>query len=220
MLQGIFISAINATQNATALKILPLAIGAGAVYLLARSFANTSQALQRLTYANPKIKVNNVGLLNTQLTIALDITNPASANINLDYFTGNIIYQGKTISSFTFNANGTQTTIKARSTSTIPFTVNIKNLQAIGVFIALAKDLASGQKIPTVISVNGSLYAAGFDVPVRFDYDVKNGVVVPSAANKIAGVEAKLQFSSVADMEKYFSIKRAGKKKLPVFSKN
>jgi len=201
------------------MKVLPIALGAGAVYLLASSAFNKAQALKNLTYGNPKIKVKSLSLTNMELEMQIDITNPNSASITLDYFTGIVRYQGAQLTSFTFNANGKNTVIKGRQITTIPFTLLVKNFSAIGAIIKLIDSLAQSKKVSTVLSVSGSLFAAGIDVPVNFDYDIKNNAVV--AAPKVSGVEAKLNFSSNAEMEKYFSNRKAAKlAKVPAFSKN
>jgi hypothetical protein len=167
-------------------SLLLLAGGVGAAYLVARTAFNTGSALKRLTWSNPKVTFKKVGILNSELLISLDIYNPSSADVALDYFTGIVGYNGKAVSNFTFNANGKNTIIKARQTSAIPFTVIVKNVNTIATIVSIAKQLTQGKKIPSIINVTGSLFAAGWDVPVKFNYDVKTGTVVPEAIKKAA----------------------------------
>lgn len=157
-------------------KILPFAIiGAGGIYI-ASKFA-TGKALQKLKFFNPRVKLESANLLNVSLQITLDIQNPGPSDVLLDYFTGDIAYNGSKLSSFTFsshNKNGGQTILKARQQTAVPFTVVVSNLSALSVLVNLIKALASGSGIPTaVISVNGSIYAGGYEYPVKFGYDVK-----------------------------------------------
>ncbi|MEO5892261.1 MAG: hypothetical protein ABIQ31_18585 [Ferruginibacter sp.] len=226
------------------MKILPIVLGGTALYFIAKTGLNTAQALKRLSYTNPKVKFKKISLLGIELELTLDIVNPASADIPLDYFTGQINYAGKNISSFTFNANGKNTIIKARGITTVPFTINIKNIATISTLVKIANDISSPAKtVSPVFDIAGSLFAAGFDVPVNFQYDLKtnsvaSGIVTgvgalsikdirarKEAAKKlharskaIAGVKATLEFASNGEMEKYFFNKKANKKL--VFSKN
>jgi hypothetical protein len=198
--------------------IVPVAIGAGLIYFLAKGY-NTVKAAGNLQYLNPRIKLGKIGLTRVELQMTIDLQNTGSANIPLQYFTGNINYLlnnvPKKLSSFTFNPSATTaTSIKARATTTVPFTVVISNLSAISTLVQIVKSLTTpGNKLGTVIQVDGSMYAAGVDIPVKFNYDIKNNAVAG-----IGTVKASLEFGSNTEMEKYFTGKRADKKIM--FSKN
>lgn len=157
--------------------------GAGLAYLLAKGY-NTLQAANRLQYLNPRIKLGKIGLTRVELQMTIDLQNTGSADIPLQYFTGNINYIFGTpatpnkLSSFTFNPGATNaTSIKARSITTVPFTVVISNLSAISTIVKIVKSLTSGDKLSTLIQVDGAMYAAGVDIPVKFTYDIKNNAV-------------------------------------------
>lgn len=172
------------------MKVLPIALGAGIAYLAIRNVSNKWQALQRLSYSNPKVKVKSISLLNMELEMSLDIINSNTADLTLDYFTGIVNYQGKQLTTFTFNANGKNTVIEGRKTTTIPFTLIVKNIQALGTIVKLISAISAGKTTSTIINVDGILFAAGFDVPVKFDYDIKAGNVVKSTSVKgIGGVK-------------------------------
>ena len=200
-------------------KSLPwIGLAAVGVYAASRWIVNTTQSVGKLTYGNPQIKITDVGLLNTKMEIRLDITNPASVDIPLDYFTGNVNYMGKKLSSFTFNANGANVLVKARSVTTLPFNLIVSNINALGDLVKLVEALATGGDVSTVLNVTGSFYAAGYDVPVSFNYDLKTQSVVSG----IGSVKATLEFGNNSEMEKYFTVRRIAKKmeKNIMFSKN
>lgn len=197
-----------------------LAIAGGAAYLLTRVIANTTNSIKRLEYLNPKIKFGAISLTSISCEISLDLRNPGSADIPLDYFTGDIIYQGRRLSNFTFNQAGKNFIIKARSTTRVPFTVNISTFSAVSTIVSLIKAITGGGGVSPIVSINGSIYAAGFDVPVKFDYDLKSNTVIKSnmPIAGIGSVKATLEFGSNGEMEKYFGNRRMEKKIL--FSKN
>jgi LEA14-like dessication related protein len=202
------------------MKALPtIAVLAAGGYLLAKGW-NTAQAVKRLEYSNPKIKLGKIGLTRIELQMTIDLRNSGSADIPLQYFTGNINYlfgtpvQPYKISSFTFNPTGSSSVVvKARTITTVPFTVVISNLSTIQTITKLIQSLTAGGKVSTLIQVDGSMYAAGIDIPVQFNYDIKNNVL-----SGIGNVKASLEFSSNAELEKYFTGKRIAKKM--IFSKN
>lgn len=193
------------------MKLLPVALIGGGIYLATRAW-NTGQAVKRLEYSNPRVRVAKVGLLKTELEITLDLKNPASTDVYLDYFSGNINYANKKLSSFTFNA-GKSVNLRGRQITTVPFTIVISNLGALQTIAALVKAITAGGKVNTVLNIDGGIYAAGLDVPVNFNYDLKS--------NTLAGIgscKATLEFGSNSELEKYFSRKRMDKKIM--FSKN
>lgn len=157
-------------------KLLPIALIGGAL-VLGRTAFNTSQSVQRLEYFNPRVRFGKLSLTNVQLTITMAIRNPGSADIPLEYFTGTINYGGSRLSSFTFDANKTNTVIKARSVTDVPFTVVISNLGAYQTIKKIITALATSQKVDTTIVVDGLLYAAGLDVPVKFSYDLATNAI-------------------------------------------
>lgn len=150
--------------------------------------ANTVNAIRSLNYTRPRIKVGKFNLLSgLALEITLDFINNSSEDISIEYFTGNILYRGSNLAAFTFNGNGQNQVIKARSTTSVPFTVLLKTLSAIQVITQIITAITSGGNLSTVITVKGSFYAAGVDVPVNFDYDVKSQTLV-SVNGRVAGV--------------------------------
>lgn len=178
-----------------------LAVAGGAAFLIARTLSNTANALKRLEYLNPKIKFGSLSLTSIPCEISLELRNPGSADIPLDYFTGDILYQGRRLSNFTFNQAGKNFVIKGRSTTRVPFTVNISTISAISIIVNLIKAIKGGGGVSSIISINGSIYAAGFDVPVKFDYDLRSNTVIKANAaiagagkavvNGIAGINTK-----------------------------
>ena len=120
------------------MKTLPILLGVGAaVYLGTRAF-NVGQSVNKLEYYNPRIKFGKVSLSGIQATITLDIKNPGSSDIYLDYFTGNITYAGSRLSTFTFNPqSGSNVWLKGRQLTTIPFIINISNLGALQTIIKI-----------------------------------------------------------------------------------
>lgn len=152
-----------------------LLLGAGAVglYMYAKG-ANKLNAIKRLGYTNPKITVGNFNLFSgLGLIIKLDFINNSSEDIPIEYFNGAVRYQGNDFARFTFNANGQNMVIKARSVTPLPFSVKVSTFGAINVIKQLISAISNHTGLPTILSVDATYYAAGIDVPVRFDYDVK-----------------------------------------------
>lgn len=183
-------------------------MGAGAVgaYFLYKAYSK-GNALKHLTYTNPKITVGKFSLLSgLALQIKLDFVNNSSEDLSLEYFTGNINYQGKTLAGFTFNGNGQNQVIKARCTTTIPFTVQLKTLATLNVISQLVTALTTHTGVSTVLNIDGSFYAAGFDVPVNFFYDLKAQSSVSRPANMagIGSTSARLSFKNNEEMINFF----------------
>jgi len=148
----------------------------------------TANAVRGLQYTGPRVKLGKFSLLSgLQMEITLDFINNSSEDISIEYFTGTVIYSGSTLANFTFNANGQKQGIKARTTTSVPFTVVLKTLTAMGVVAKIADAVAGKSSLNTVITVKGSFYAAGIDVPVLFDYDVKTGTLVSVNGGRVAG---------------------------------
>ena len=103
-------------MKTNSLLLLGGVIGAG--YLMAAGY-NTKVAIQNLEWSNPKVKIKKVGIGSIELAMTLDFRNNSSQNISMEYFTGSVGYEGKTLSAFTFDGNGKNIVIKARST--VPF---------------------------------------------------------------------------------------------------
>lgn len=161
--------------------------GLGAAAYLAATGFNTKNAVFNLDYLNPKIKVGKVGLGSTDLQMTIDFRNNSSQDIAMEYFTGYINYKGKAISSFTFDGNGKNIVIKKRAITTVPLTVIIKNFGALQTLKGLFTTVSTGQKIDTVINIDSRFYAAGIDIPVKFDWDLKTNSLV-TTSNKVSGV--------------------------------
>jgi LEA14-like dessication related protein len=158
-------------------KIIPIAIiGAGAYYVATRAF-NTAQAVGRLKVVGFKVQKFNASPFNMSMDILLKVENPGSANIPLEYYTGSIIYNGATLSQFSFNGNGKNFSFKARGITEIPFTARISNIGAIAQVINLVKKIALREKVDTVFEIKSNLFAGGIDLPVNFSHDLKPSVV-------------------------------------------
>lgn len=183
-------------------NVLLLGGGALAVYLLGKGW-NTAQGVKRLEYTNPKIKIGKVNLTGAELQMTIDLRNVASTDIYLQYFTGNVNWVDKTgaaskISSFSFDA-GKSVVIKARSVTTVPFTLRISTLNAIQFIVKLVNAITYNTGgISTMLQVDGSMYAAGLDIPVKFNYDVKS--------NAVSGIgRVETQATIDAEIENYFA---------------
>jgi hypothetical protein len=202
------------------MKLSPILLigGAGLAYLAWQKFSGLSNAANKLEWSNPRIKVGKATASQIPVDVTLDITNPTTSGITLDYFHGNLLYQGDAISSFTFDANGKHLQIAPQRTTSITFTVLVKNIKTLQAIKNVLVSLLTGKKTDSVISVVGNMFAANMDIPVAFDFDIATGKMVAQKVAGIAGVKAVLEFSNNRDMEKYFASKRMEKKLL--FSKN
>lgn len=197
-----------------------LLIGGGiaAAYFISKA-TSTGTAVKKLQFRNPKIKFGKVSLFSTTATITMDVWNPTSTSVPVDYLAGDILYKGKSLATFSVDGKATKLQAKAQATTSITFDVVIKTTGAINVILSLINGTLS-----QIIDVQGIFYAMGSDLNFSFSYDVIKGrLITPGVSGKasvngIAGVEAKLQFSSNAEMEKYFGNRRASKKLM--FSKN
>lgn len=161
--------------------------GAGvAAYFLVRKAHGTAVAAKALEYTNPKITFGKFKFTSIELAMTIDFVNPSSTPIAMEFFTGNVGYAGKILSSFTFDGNGKNIVIGARKTTTVPLTLVIKTPAALISIVKLLKKVASGEKVDTVIAVDGRFYYAGVDLPVNFLWDLKTQNWAP--APKVAGI--------------------------------
>jgi len=161
--------------------VLIIGGGLAAIYLASKT-ANKVNAVKRLEWTNPKITVGRFNLFSgLGLQIKLDIVNNSSEDIAIEYFTGLVRYQGRDLARFTFNANGQNMIIRARTTTPMPFTVKINTLAAFSTITQLVNAIANRTGISPILSIDGSFFAAGLDVPVRFDYDVKQQQLVSTS---------------------------------------
>lgn len=154
-----------------------MALAGAAIFVWGK--LGTGLALKKLKFYRPRVKFGRVSLTNIEMQITIDIENPGSSDVALDYFTGDMSLNGKPLSSFTFNGNN-QTVIKARQVTPIPFTVVISNITALSTLLALVKQLAAGGSFKALVNVAGSIYAGGYSYDVAFAYDLKT--------NQVAGV--------------------------------
>lgn len=185
--------------------------GVVAAGLLLTKAAKKINAVKRLTYKNPKIKVAKLSFSGLELAMTMDFVNDSSEDIPIEYFTGSVQYQGSDLSKFTFNGNGKNIIIKARTTTNVPFIVVVKSLGAIATISKIVKAISKKTPVSTIVNVDGIFSAAGVDMPVKFAYDLKT-----QSLAGIGAVSARLEFKSNAEMERYFD--NVPKKLL--FSKN
>lgn len=157
---------------------LLLLSGAGLLIYGAANAFNIKNAVPNLTYSNPRIKLVKKSLVRVHLEITLDISNPGSTDIPLDYFQGKAYYNSKQIASFNFNPqSGTNIFLKGRATTPVTFTVVVSSLNVVQLFLDIIKTVKNGGKLSSGITIDGSLYAAGIDLPVKFTYDFKTNQV-------------------------------------------
>ena len=164
--------------------------GLGAAYYLAKSTLNTANAVKRLDFTNPRIKIGKASLSGIELLVTMDFNNQSSQAVSMEYFTGYVLYQGRQFSSFTFDGKGQNIVLKARSITPVSFTVLIKNIATVSALIKLISNMGSGQSVDTVVTIDGSFYAAGIDVPIKFGWDLRTNslVSIAPAANKVSGI--------------------------------
>ncbi len=163
--------------------------GLGAAYYLATKGINTTQAIRNIEFSNPKIKIGKVGFGSIELQMTMDFLNNSSQNISMEYFQGYVNYQGNTLSSFTFDGKGKNIVLNARATTNVPFTVVVKNYAALQTIAKVIKAIKYKQSINTVINIDSRFYAAGFDVPVVFDWDLRtNSLVSTPVAKRVSGI--------------------------------
>ena len=151
-------------------NLLLLGGGAAVLYYLSTKAYNIRQAVKKISFTNPRITAKpDIKLLRTVFTLSLEIVNPGSADIAFEYYAGTIIYAGKKISDFRFDG---VKTLRSRSKTPVSFEVTVSNPGVITSLVKIIKAIAQKKKIDSIIAVNGSLYAAGIDVPVNFVYDI------------------------------------------------
>ena len=158
-------------------SLLFLGIGAGALAYFGSKAVNLKQAIAKLTATNPKIKIAFQGI-KIVLDITVDILNPGSIDIPFEYYTGIVLYDNAKIADFTHNGNGKNILLKGRSTTPLTFKVNVATASTIFKLVKVIKALSSQAKVDTLMAVQSSIYAAGFDVPINFVYDLKKQEVV------------------------------------------
>ena len=158
-------------------SLLLLGIGAGALVYFGSRAVNLKQAIAKLTATNPKIKIALQGI-RIVLDITVDIVNPGSVDIPFEYYTGILLYDNAKIADFTHNGNGKNILLKGRSATPLTFKVNIATASTIFKLVKVIKALSNQAKVDTLMAVQSSVYAAGFDVPVNFVYDLKTQAVV------------------------------------------
>lgn len=208
------------------MKLFPYILIGGAAALYLSKASNMGAAVKKLQFGNPKIKLGKVTLLNVEAEISIDVFNPTTTDIPVDYLTGNILYNGRQLSRFNVDGKATRLSIRAQSTTKVVFTVIVSNINGITTLSQIIANLINGGNQPIVLQVQGTFYALGVEVPFGFYYDVirqrvvtaVNGIAGKAAVNGIAGVKASLEFSSNAELEKYFGKRHAAKKM--IFSKN
>ncbi len=193
--------------------------GLGAAAYLAATGFNTKNAVVNLEYTNPKVTLTKVKFGNIELQMTIDFRNNSSQNVSMDYFTGNVNYQGKLLSSFTFDGNGKNIVIAARKTTTVPLTVIVKNLGALQTIAALVRALAAKKGIATIINIDSRFYAAGIDIPVNFDWDLKTNSLA-TTSKKVAGIGGVGSFKKIINIGDSVHLKNVPEAKGIVGHKN
>jgi hypothetical protein len=146
--------------------------GIGLAWWLSSKAFNMKEAIGKLSATNPKIKIALKGL-NILLDVTVSIVNPASVDIPFEYYAGSIFYANGKIAAFNYNGDGKAVSLKARSATPLNFTVNISTANVVLKLVQLIRALSSTKKFDTSVGVQSAIYAAGFDVPVNFVYDLK-----------------------------------------------
>lgn len=160
-------------------NILLLGGAAAAVYFFGAKAFNLKEAVKKIYVTNPKITAKpTVKALNVAINLSVKIVNPASVDIPFEYFSGTIIYDGLKLSDFNYSGTGKNIVLKARTATPVEFTVSVTNLNVLWKVVNLLKAVAANKPYDTKFAVNSSIYAAGFDVPVNFVYDMKTLSVV------------------------------------------
>ena len=148
----------------------PLSIVA-ATYLAVKAYG-VKNAVQNLTASNPKISKIKIHPLSIDLQITMDEYNQNSQSIPFEYYYGDIYYQGKVISNFTFDGKGKNIVFPGRATIPVPFALTIKSFNIVTELISVFAAIKGKKKIDSVFEIKSAVYAAGVDIPVNFSYDV------------------------------------------------
>ena len=108
----------------------------------------------------------------------MDVYNQNSQSIPFEYYYGDIYYQGKVISNFTFDGQGKNIVFPGRSTTLVPFALTIKNFNIVTELISVFAAIKSKKKVDSVFEIKSAVYAAGVDIPVNFSYDIASNSTI------------------------------------------
>lgn len=155
--------------------------------LLIISNKQTMQQMQRISVAGAKIGTVKVSLTETVFPLTLSVYNPNSSELHFNYFQGFVSRNGTRIGEFTFNSDGKSIALASRGTTPMTFNVRITTLGVVRSLFSLFKNFTTSTSLSAVFDVDGIYNAGGFDIPVKFSYDVKKNSFVNNS-NTVAGI--------------------------------
>jgi hypothetical protein len=178
--------------------------------------------LQRITVTNAHLGKPSVSLTETKIPIVLDVYNPNSSIIKFDYFQGFVSRAGIRLGDFAFDGKGQKIELKGRGVTPITFNVRLTTLGVVRSLFNIISNLSNQKPQDTIFTVDGIYSAGGFDIPVKFSYDVKKNAVVKTGVAGIGKPYVKMEFNSSKEMEEHFK-KNCGQqmeKNIKLFMKN
>lgn len=188
---------------ASAKKVIPiLLLGVGAAFAV-RAF-NTKQAMSRLALRGARIKKINLRGLSFDVEVEVTVQNPGSVSLPFEYYTGTVSHAGTELSNFTFNGQGKNMILAARSDTPVTFNLKIGSINLVAKIIQLIKDIKSGKPVDTLFVIRSTFYAAGIDIPVNFTHDIKPAALI-SGAHNIDGLKLKSFFKKANNVNPFFA---------------
>lgn len=175
-----------------------LLIPAGIVAVALFAGKGLKEKLQRISVTNFRLKVGSIKLNEVLLQVTLDIYNPNTSQLVFGYFQGYIYRNGIRLGRFDFNATGSPMKFPGRSTTPATFNVRLTTAGIVANLFNILRNLHQQPANALNFSVDGILNVGGFDMPIKYEYNLKSGVA------GIGKPYVKMEFGSNEEMQKYF----------------
>lgn len=133
-----------------------------------------ADALTKCEIHKFKLGTLKIGLQEITIPVILDIYNPNSVTVSVDYFRGNVYRAGIKVGDFSFTPDKGSVGIKGRSTTPLTFNVRIGTIGAVRQIIDVFKNLFGAKPLDSVFRIEGVIQVSGFSTPINKSWDVKN----------------------------------------------
>lgn len=173
------------------------------------------QKLERISITGLHIKPGSISFTEVLLQVTLDVYNPNSSSLDFNFFNGYIYRNGIRLGRFDFNNSKGGAKIAGRGTTPVTFNVRITTAGVVGNLFNILKNIKNQKAVDLTFSIDALLNVGGFDVPVKYSYNLKDAI---SGVHSVGKPYVKMEFANNAEMENHFK-KNCGEQK-HYFSKN
>ncbi|MDW8345821.1 MAG: LEA type 2 family protein [Bacteroidia bacterium] len=151
--------------------IVPVAIGLGLLYILAKGSA-IKEAAENFRYRFIELLLDRKksGLTHLNFVLRIEIENVKDTKVKLDFIKGDLIYAGQSIAKFEIKeADGKPIVVEGKQKARFNIPVSTNNLSIVTAILKSIND----KKLSTEVQYKGEISMGGVIVPVHHKFQLK-----------------------------------------------